>query len=384
MLKEPCFVGFMIVFLLFANGFGRQVSAAADDVTDEESVSQIWVTTLHYNWFLNTELPPSQFKYIINGKQEGAGQVIVQKYKDMLHVRFKLKPGNNSIIVEKQGVVILKRGIFSAPSYESESVPEEAKAVYFHAVPNETPCRPCHRLDTKKSDMSPRDVTKQICFPCHSHKFDDLKYPHKPATGQWRCLACHRYKAVETDLSPDQPLKFTVDQENGVAPLCFKCHKKKQQQIKKFTFVHGPIGMGACNACHNPHGSQLKYFLHKDITSLCVECHELQDMLKNPFVHRAIRNKGCIACHDPHGSMHSLQLIAGLNDLCYKCHPQIYKLKNNHPVQGHPVSAPVDPSNKQNKLTCVSCHSPHSSEYPYLLPVDDPMMLCSRCHPTKE
>ncbi len=345
-----------------------------------KSIPLYTATTQHYSWFLETESRPEQFQYFLNGKQITTKDANAQKYKKTLHVRISLNPGRNTIIIKTGKKAVLNIEVFFAPSYGNGSVPDEAQTVYFHTVNGEKTCRPCHRLDAKRSDVQPKDITKQICYPCHSHKFEGLEVLHRPAAGQWRCLICHQYKAVETDLSPDTPIKFMVNQENGVAPICFKCHKKMQKKIDTFKYVHGPIGMGACNLCHNPHGSHFIHLLQDKISKLCIDCHEFQENLEEPVVHQAIRTKGCTACHDPHGSMQDYQLLAGLNDLCYKCHPKIFKQRNDHPLQNHPVSIQATPGNKDRKLTCVSCHNPHSSKFAHLLPVADTMMLCAKCH----
>lgn len=367
-----------IITILFCITTPSPPLAASDPL--EKSIPLYSVTAQHYSWFFETESRPEQFQYFLNGKQITSTDAKAQKYKKMLHVRISLNPGRNTIIIKTGSKLVLNIGVFFAPSYESGLVPDEAQTVYFHTVNGEKTCRPCHRLDAKRSDVQPKDITKQICYPCHSHKFEGLEILHRPAARQWRCLICHQYKAVETDLSPDNPIKFMVNQEEGVAPICFKCHKKMQKKIGTLEYVHGPIGMGACNLCHNPHGSHFKHLLQDKISKLCINCHEFQENLEEPVVHQAIRTKGCTACHDPHGSMHRFQLLAGLNDLCYKCHPKIFKQRNDHPLHNHPVFIPATSGNKDSKLTCVNCHNPHSSKFAHLLPVADTMMLCAKCH----
>jgi len=52
-----------------------------------------------------------------------------------------------------------------------------------------------------------------------------------------------------------------------------------------------------------------------------------------------------------------------------------------HPIVGHPVSG-RDPRNKDATLSCLSCHTPHSSALARLMPADvnPDAGLCARCH----
>ena len=134
--------------------------------------------------------------------------------------------------------------------------------------------------------------------------------------------------------------------------------------------------------CHNPHGSKNKRLLQKEISTLCIECHRLQGIMDKPKVHAPLIKGGCTACHDPHGSNFKLFLSADIIGTCFSCHPGIREKGNNHPITGHPVSGPSDPSMEDSKFSCVSCHNPHSSEYNKLLPGAEPIMICMKCHPS--
>ena len=113
---------------------------------------------------------------------------------------------------------------------------------------------------------------------------------------------------------------------------------------------------------------------------MCIECHNMQNMMERPKVHEPLIKEGCTGCHNPHGSNSLFFLATDIISSCYKCHPKIEKLGNNHPIMGHPVSGPQDPRNHDRQFTCVSCHNPHSSEFDKFLAVDQMMMLCIRCH----
>jgi len=56
-----------------------------------------------------------------------------------------------------------------------------------------------------------------------------------------------------------------------------------------------------------------------------------------------------------------------------------------HPVEGHPVSDVMDPTNMTKvkvPLSCLSCHQPHASSAADLLVKDQSnnMQFCDNCH----
>lgn len=56
-----------------------------------------------------------------------------------------------------------------------------------------------------------------------------------------------------------------------------------------------------------------------------------------------------------------------------------------HPIQGHPVSDVTDPTDVtkvMQKISCLTCHQPHSSAYPDLLVNDQQnnTAFCATCH----
>lgn len=75
--------------------------------------------------------------------------------------------------------------------------------------------------------------------------------------------------------------------------LCFICHKKE-----KFdgAFVHGPVAVQACTACHSPHKSKNRKLLLAEGKDLCLLCHKI------PLAGSAFPCKGdvCLECHEPH------------------------------------------------------------------------------------
>lgn len=342
----------------------------------------IWSTVPYFNWIKQTADPLDQFSFFINDVPADGKTARAVKHKDSLHVRLALTYEQHNIIeIRKLGQSIYRADVFYAPSYESNIVPDESIYLPFHTADHEKPCQECHRLTVTPTDHDPPQVKEQICYSCHQHKFDGLKNLHKPAAAEWRCLQCHQAEAHPSQWSPNQPLRFTIPSEGKVAPLCYKCHKKFEEHVNGYRFQHGPIAMGGCNMCHNPHGSNWPKLLQNNQTTLCINCHGFKKSLNKPFIHQIIKTKGCTACHNPHGGKYRLQMTETINDNCTRCHPAILKQANNHPVQNHPAFIKAGPKDRKDKLSCIDCHSPHAADFHNLLPEEEAMMLCTHCHP---
>lgn len=361
------------------------VAIPSYSTAEGESKKNIWSTTPYFNLIRPTNTPLDQFSFFINGAPGENTMVYATKHKESLHVRFRLTyAAQTAIELREGGQVVYNANIFFVPSYEEGIVPEEFVFIPFHTVDNETRCKSCHRFTIKPSDLAPGKKTQsQVCFPCHNHDFEGKQSLHVPAAVQWRCLHCHQPEARQSPKSKDKPLRFTVENVREISILCYSCHPKVEKQVNTLPFVHGPLGMGACNLCHDPHASKWPNLLENNVTTLCATCHDMQSVLSQPVVHTVLRDKGCTACHNAHASSHPLQLTSAGNDLCLSCHDAIKRQGNNHPVLGHPVSIKDSKSRaRKDRLSCVSCHSPHASDYPKLIDEEEVMNLCIRCHNT--
>ena len=138
---------------------------------------------------------------------------------------------------------------------------------------------------------------------------------------------------------------------------------------------------------------------------------EQADQFKKAHLHQPAFGQGCATCHEPHGgdNQHLLR-TKKVQDLCLECHgpdspspkkleadhlitifdgkvklPEDYFNKNKvvvlplkfgrgHPMDGHPVSDVMDPTDTSpsygRKSTACTCHQPHSSAQPDLLVKD--------------
>ena len=96
------------------------------------------------------------------------------------------------------------------------------------------------------------------------------------------CDSCHE-KGTNTLVVP-------------VEELCFRCHKL---DIRK-KYLHGPVAVGGCRICHEPHGSGRPYLLVSEPSKFCFYCHDEQMVSRNE-AHKGA-DTSCTTCHDAHSS----------------------------------------------------------------------------------
>jgi predicted CXXCH cytochrome family protein len=104
------------------------------------------------------------------------------------------------------------------------------------------------------------------------------------------CRACH---------DGPQPQKLASSDERVI---CGKCH----DPVNRKRMVHGPVAVGSCSVCHDPHGSNNRYFLIAQGDRLCLTCHSERQILTH-FLDQVKRApnasvEGCTTCHLPHES----------------------------------------------------------------------------------
>lgn len=110
---------------------------------------------------------------------------------------------------------------------------------------------------------------------------------HRP-WAEKNCLGCHNFQA-------DNKLKLPTNE------ICYLCHKNLIQGKN----VHGPVAVGACLACHDPHTTANPSLLRKSLATICFKCHKEKRLAA--AMHDKIVSHGmlCVDCHDPHsGNLH--------------------------------------------------------------------------------
>lgn len=356
------------------------VSAADDEEesADEIEAVEFWSLARNFHWVGTVDPAGGELVITVNDEKPVAARFVLHTYKESVHAGFLLERGENNIAVRHGEKTLFQGNIVYAASFDAE-VPDELTIYAFHSPDAEAPCVECHRMEPTEADQKPVAPKDSMCYGCHRPMFAKLKSQHKPFV-QWHCLECHQAEATESEFIPDLVVRYIIAEGLNVGAECYRCHQKQETDFAEYEYQHGPVGEGSCTLCHDPHGTMHPRLLHKKELNLCVDCHEMADILEAPVVHRALTDKGCIGCHDPHGSNFRLQLKKDSVLLCLECHKDLIKMRGNHPVRGHPTDGVPDPRDKDRPFTCTSCHNPHSSDAEKLLPEEEIMMVCVRCH----
>ncbi len=238
-------------------------------------------------------------------------------------------------------------------------------------------CTACHNPHSTSAEKLLLAKLPDLCFTCHDKSmFMGKKGVHPPVAGGL-CLSCHRPHA-----SPNEKLLVKTPPE-----LCFGCHDSKRFEGRKVE--HAPVAAGLCLSCHAPHQSDSDKLLVQPIPALCFTCHE-KDEFEYENIHPPVAEGLCMACHRPHSGSHKNLIRArSKNALCLKCHKKV--AREAHAVggigNGHPLATKrvVRMGKKRIRLSCLSCHLPHSSEWPRLFryEAERPLELCGHCHKGK-
>jgi predicted CXXCH cytochrome family protein len=128
------------------------------------------------------------------------------------------------------------------------------------------------------SSYCPTPVSNEIIAEKES---DILRFHFKD--NSYDCTTCHSdvqrngYQTIEVESS-----------------ACYECHNR----VDKDKWVHGPVGIGECSVCHDPHGSKNAQFLVRQGEKLCTFCHDENRVKKHTAV---VNSSNCTGCHNPHG-----------------------------------------------------------------------------------
>jgi len=128
-------------------------------------------------------------------------------------------------------------------------------------------------VDVGPSDLAPPKSVKR-----------KPRYYHHPAYFENRCSGCHASDYGDLVMTPREG-------------LCSSCHPDKPPKTK---FVHGPVAVNGCLACHRYHKSPYPKVLIADAQELCFHCHEMSE-LRTDEHHATMETERCIDCHDSHG-----------------------------------------------------------------------------------
>ncbi|HET9407528.1 MAG TPA: cytochrome c3 family protein [Candidatus Sulfotelmatobacter sp.] len=324
---------------------------------------------------------------------------------------------------------------------QGQNVPEKGSR---HAA-LDMGCDTCHVTHKTGKDLTTENqfhlikAAPQLCIDCHDVKDESLQKAHNNQPfGTTNCMQCHdphssaspklmakfqhppfADKSCEMCHAPPKDGKVVLTQADAKS-LCVTCHDDQAKKIETAKVAHPGAQAGDCLDCHNPHASSQPNLPKTDAVNICLGCHsDIADLHKKTTLHQPVFEQGCSTCHDGHGNDNPhLLRVANTNKLCLECHgpdsrpqklekehlvaifdgsvklPENYfakvpvlplKYNTGHPVEGHPISDVVDPSDitkVKTQINCLTCHQPHASAQPGLLAKDQAnnALFCANCH----
>jgi predicted CXXCH cytochrome family protein len=193
---------------------------------------------------------------------------------------------------------------------------------------------------------------------CRSESEDGRDKPGEPSHTTAATKPAPVHIGALTENRRDEPGGSLSKPQTGCVSAF--CHNDLQQHA----FVHGPVAVGGCEACHMPDQGDHKFPLKRAGDELCAMCHVV--LTGKPFVHEPLRQSGCTECHAPHGSSTKYLLMAETQtDLCRRCHPPAADERFKHGPYGAGA--------------CNICHLPHEADNAKLTILSGPEH-CFRCH----
>ncbi|MCX7015117.1 MAG: cytochrome c3 family protein [Candidatus Sumerlaeota bacterium] len=238
----------------------------------------------------------------------------------------------------------------------SECHADMGKAKFLHGPMNLKQCDPCHKPIQNRHEFQPMPEGPALCLTCHEIA-PKKKVVHEPF--QKDCQACH-----DPHESDD---RYFVKGGTGVEG-CDRCHDDVR---KGLPLLHGPVAVGECVACHSPHQSDNASLLVDPPGKMCFACHvDMEQRLKSAVsVHKPAQDN-CTGCHSPHGGSHEFFVARSGRDLCAQCHEDFLKQIDQFKYTHQPMT---------EGKTCETCHDAHASNQQALVKgrVED---LCLGCH----
>ncbi len=285
------------------------------------------------------------------------------------------------------------------------------------SVHGEEECISCHQ-DADTEDEHPEKLAKVNCEECH----DDVaaiyqKSIHGKARSRGDALAPYCYTCHGThDILPSDNPKSKVYVIN-IPLTCGRCHREGTPMTKthddidqhnvlqnysmsmhgKGLLKAGLVVAAVCTSCHTSHNVRLhtdpiSSINRNNVASTCMQCHANIEHTHRKVIRKALWEKephkipSCVECHQPHVQRQVLYSDSLTDAYCMECHgnPNLMKADEN----GGAESLYVDLDeydefrgtlHKQQKISCVKCHSNMDSAREPVCK-DSGTVDCSSCH----
>ena len=242
-------------------------------------------------------------------------------------------------------------------------------------------CNKCHQPHQSNYAQLLADEPDKLCLSCHVLTSIKIKHSNYPAEIKG-CLSCHHphgsdRKALIRSVLHEPYSTGCQDCHNqgktGIQ-MCLRCHVAIE---KKVNSIHNHLSSkqgNSCVICHSPHAADGKYLLlSNQQETICKKCHFLTFAAAKEHLYKHPDSSICSNCHDVHGSNEPAMLKGDGIAVCVSCHK----------TQGqfsHPVGEQARDKRNDQKMTCVTCHYPHGTDYKYALKLSGVKELCVQCH----
>ncbi len=177
-------------------------------------------------------------------------------------------------------------GLFTGCS-DDPLVSHKLKTDYFDGVPDLPPlAQLCEdNMDDIFNTYYQNRLAEASAGSIEEKKVVTAGSSHRPFTDK-NCQGCHNFKKTNMLIAP-------ADQ------LCEICHIDFVKG--KGDFIHGPVAVKDCLACHLPHESKHKALLRESVSGICGTCHHEKRLAVE--MHNAVMDHAmeCVDCHDAHG-----------------------------------------------------------------------------------
>ncbi len=147
--------------------------------------------------------------------------------------------------------------------------------------------------------------------------------------------------------------------------------------------LHAAVETG-CASCHQvvSDGTNVTVRLKMAKAQLCFACHLRSG---DAYLHEPYAKGRCVSCHDPHSSDYPVHLRAEASTLCLRCHAPKGLQKNLETAvreQPPPTSDPPAPSSSPFDAALQTIHGTAQSFLTMIsaLPGRNQPVLCTTCH----
>lgn len=192
----------------------------------------------------------------------------MRDYKNHYIVLFRIRPASLGL------TLLVLFGIFFVSCDDVER--HEALTFFFDGVP---PLRP-EDLQGESLDPNSPEFAQTGQTPAW--------YVHEPRKD---CSICHGKRK-------QRGFSSQIYLTSSVPKLCYNCHT---DYTVSAPFVHGPVAVGQCLFCHNPHKSKIEHLLIAPEPGLCYQCHDI-DTIELIAAHLPKQLSSCTDCHNAHAS----------------------------------------------------------------------------------